>query len=800
MKLNDKLHVFDPTQSDAQSGASVPQVEAERGASDLPADIGGVDDIVARQRDEIVALRREVAKIALEIEAMRHSSSWRLTAPLRDIARRFPEMGANIRRALRLIYWTITLQLPQRLRERRYRQQRLNKVEVDNLRHRLGLPDEVLLPPAPSGIVLPVPQGRPQVSVIIPTYGQVEYTLRCLASLAAALPSVSMEVIVVDDASGDPAVAQLRDVAGITLVERQQNLGFLRSCNDAARLATGDALFFLNNDTEVMPGAIDALWRLLQQRPDAGMVGARLLYPDGVQQEAGGIIWRDGTGWNYGNRDDPRRPEYCYVREVDYISGAAIMLPRARWDEMGGFDEAFVPAYCEDSDLAFRLRRAGWKVLYQPSAFVVHHEGVSHGTDTASGIKAHQVHNTALLAERWAHVLEREAQLSGQNLLRARDRAAGRRVTLVVDHYVPEPDRDAGSRTMMSFLEGLLQSGRVVKFFPGNYQCPKAYGSRLQQMGIEVLYRPYVEDLADWLAVYGGEIDEVLLSRPDIATLTLPALTQYCRARLVYYGHDLHHARLRLIGGAEPSRERIEIADRMESTERRIWRMVDTVLYPSAEEVAVVRSLEPGVNALVVTPFALPPAPPPRLPPAVSGGLIFVAGFGHPPNEDAAIWLVREILPLIRRRYPNIHLAIVGSNPTQAVQALAGDRVEVTGFVSDAELERRYQSARLAICPMRIGAGVKLKVVEAMSRALPIVTTSIGAQGLDDLAAICDVADAADELAEYACRLLADDSLWCQRSIDQSHYVSARFSTDAIRRDLCGAFDSLHAQQHLAAD
>jgi hypothetical protein len=163
------------------------------------------------------------------------------------------------------------------------------------------------------------------------------------------------------------------------------------------------------------------------------------------------------------------------------------MLPRACWEEMGGFDEAFLPAYCEDSDLAFRLRAAGWKVLYQPEAMVIHHEGVSHGTDTTTGIKAHQVENSRKLFLRWRDTLARDALPNGQLLLRARDRALRRRVTLVIDHYVPQPDRDAGSRTMMAFMQALLDSGRVVKFFPHNEHHSPGYTEALQRLGIEVL-------------------------------------------------------------------------------------------------------------------------------------------------------------------------------------------------------------------------------------------------------------------------------------------------------------------------
>jgi glycosyltransferase involved in cell wall biosynthesis len=571
-------------------------------------------------------------------------------------------------------------------------------------------------------------------------------------------------------------------------------MGFLRSCNAAAKLANGDFLFFLNNDTELRPGAVDTLVELFDARPDAGMVGSKLIYPDGRLQEAGGIIWRDASAWNYSNGSDPRRPEFNYVREVDYISGAAIMLPRALWEKMGGFDEAYVPAYCEDSDLAFRLREAGWKVLYQPRSVVIHHEGISHGTDTSQGVKTHQVTNTRRLRERWQATLERDHLPNGERVLRARDRSLARRLTLVVDHYVPQPDRDAGSRTILAFMDALLATGRVVKFLPENLHRSPGYTEALEARGIEVIYSPWYNKADTWLRQYGAEVDEILLSRPSVANSLLATLRRHCHAPIVFYGHDMHFARMASEPGALQNPAKRAAIAKMEALERRIWRMVDIVLYPSEDEAKRVRQLVPGKRALSIPAYALSPAPPGPQPASDTLNLLFIGSFCHPPNIDAAIWLVREIWPLIRRYHPMARLSIIGSNPPLEVLALAQPGVEVRGHVTDSELAAAYREARVALCPLRSGAGVKLKVVEAMHHAVPVVTTSVGVQGLPGVDTLVDIAEDASGLAAATCRLLADDRLWRQRAEAQQDYVSARFSPEAMRTALVAAFDAVTIQ------
>jgi GT2 family glycosyltransferase len=250
----------------------------------------------------------------------------------------------------------------------------------------------------------------PAVSIVIPAYNKWEYTRRCLEAVAKTTPAALHELIVVDNASSDETAEGLRAHPRARVLRNEVNTGFVGACNRGAAAARGRWILFLNNDTEPCPNWLEALLAVGDANPEIGAVGSRLLFADGTLQEAGGIVFRDGTCWLVGRGDVAARWAYRRACEVDYCSGASLMVRRDLFERLGGFDPRFAPAYYEDTDLCFGVRSLGHKVVYCPDSVVVHYEGVTNGTDLNAGAKRHQVLNRARFLHKWREVLARHEQ------------------------------------------------------------------------------------------------------------------------------------------------------------------------------------------------------------------------------------------------------------------------------------------------------------------------------------------------------------------------------------------------------
>ncbi len=636
----------------------------------------------------------------------------------------------------------------------------------------------------------------PLVSIVIPCYNQIHYTYQCLLSILqhTDFQETPYEVIIADDVSTDATRELKRYADNLVIARNTENMGFLKNCNQAAAMARGEFIFFLNNDTKVTEGWLSSLVRLIRSDEGIGMVGSKLVYPDGRLQEAGGIIWSDASGWNYGRLQDPSEPEYNYVKDVDYISGAAIMIRTALWKEIGGFDERFAPAYCEDSDLAFEVRRHGKRVVYQPQSVVVHFEGISNGTDvTGTGLKRYQVVNQEKFKEKWKEELAKQSVNDGNpNPFRARERGQNKRYVLVVDHYVPTWDKDAGSKTTWQYLQMLVQKGYQVKFLGDNFLHEEPYTSALEQLGIEVLYGQNMQGgIWDWIDKNRDMIQVAYLNRPHIATKYIDYIREHTRWKCIFYGHDLHFLRERREYEITHDPKILEDAEYWRSMELSMMKKADISYYPSQVEIDAIHAIDPAINAKAITAYVFNTKAAVEKDYQKREGLLFVGGFAHPPNKDGVLWFAKEIFPRIRQQIPDIVFRIVGSHADEEVLALGQQPgIEVLGFVSDERLEELYQECRIVVVPLRYGAGVKGKVVEALHAGSAIVTTACGAEGIPGVEQVLRIADAPEQFAAELCRLYPNTAALHELSAAAVRFVEENFSVDGAWSRIRTDFDT----------
>lgn len=593
-------------------------------------------------------------------------------------------------------------------------------------------------------------EDNPKVSIIIPVYNQIDYTYACLASILENTHDISYEIIIADDVSTDATKELSKFAENIIISRNEVNLGFLKNCNNAAKLAKGQYIMFLNNDTKVCRNWLYWLVELMDRDVQAGMAGSKLLYPDGKLQEAGGIIWSDGSGWNYGRNDDPDKCQYNYVRETDYISGAAIIIRHELWKKIGGFDERFAPAYCEDSDFAFEVRKAGYKVLYQPKSEVIHFEGVSNGTDVnGTGLKRYQVENSVKLKEKWKDEFKNQFEnTGGSNIFKARERSRNRKIILFVDHYVPTFDKDAGSRTTFQYIKLLIKKGFGVKFLGDNFLREEPYTTALTQLGVEVLYGSQMQnDIKEWIRENAADIHLVYLNRPHIALKYIDFIKNHTDLKVIFYGHDLHFLREYREYELTGDKSKKQASSYWKNIELEILHKADMSYYPSQTEIQAICSINRYLAVKAITAYVYESFPYENQEDfADREGIVFVGGFAHPPNTDAVLYFVNKVWRFIREKL-KINFYIVGSKAGSEITSLNNpdEGIIVKGFVSDEELERLYKSCRLAVVPLRYGAGVKGKVIEAVYHGVPVVTTEVGAEGIPEADKVMRITGGSDK-------------------------------------------------------
>ena len=579
-----------------------------------------------------------------------------------------------------------------------------------------------------TGATLDLPiYTEPVVSIILLFYNQAARSLQCLETLALGAGPVPFEVVIIDNASTDETSELLERIKNAKIIRNPENLGFAGGCNQAVDLAVGKYLLFLNNDVELLSNSIKSMVDTIENGTNIGAVGGKLILPDGRLQEAGAIIWRDGINSGYGRYDDPLKPEYSYVREVDYCSGALLLTPRHIFLSLGKFDTRYQPAYYEDVDYCLQLWRKGFRVVFQPFAVCIHYEFSSSGM--AKGL-ALQKKNLALFIRKWHEVFAEFYPRVPANIILAREHRSNSKRILFIDDRIPDHRLGSGYPRSFRILQVMAEAGHRITFLPlQNTDMNPAITLLLQVKGIEVFYTRDGQkiDLVSFLQSRPDYYDIIFISRPYNMQEARNELINYAKqAPVIYDAEALFSLREikynELIGKhmTEAEKERLIQNEVSLST---CASLVTTVSENEKEIFVKYGSASTHVLGDIIVADPTPASFDERK------DILFVGGIlEHPsPNDDAVRYFVKQIFPLVRK-VVKCEFYIVGTNNVKAIWEMESNTIHVIGKVED--LTPYYNRCRLFVVPTRYSAGSPHKMIEAAAYGLPAVVTPLIAEQL----------------------------------------------------------------------
>ena len=614
-----------------------------------------------------------------------------------------------------------------------------------------------------SDATIELPQfDEPELSIILVLYNRAELTLQCLNSIRQSSTG-SYELVIVDNASSDQTRVLLRRVKGARIIENETNLHYLRACNQAARAACGPYLLLLNNDTQLPPDSIPAALATLRSAPDIGAVGGKIILPDGTLQEAGSIIWRDGSCLGYGRGAAPDAPEYMFRRDVDYCSAAFLLTRRELFLADDGFDEAYAPAYYEETDYCVRLWKQGLRVVYDPNVIIHHYEFASSGS-TQSAIALQAQHQQIFRRKHRDWLATRPAH-TPDAVLKARMRLSrtSRRI-LFLDDRTPHITLGSGFPRSNRIVTELTRMGHFVTFYPCNFP-QEEWASVYQDIPreVEVMVDYGAARLAEFLAARADYYDLIFVSRPHNMDTLKAALAHDAHlgrgAQIIYDAEAIFALRAseqaRLAGRPfTPEQERRLVAEELSLAEG-CHRVVAVSERESSEFSRC------GFKHVHTLGHAVHVSPTPRGF-AERRDILFVGAIHalDSPNGDSVVWFSEEIFPLIRRALgEDVQFLIAGPICPELKHRLGDSAAQLLGRMDD--LTELYNRARLFVAPTRFSAGIPLKVHEAAAHGLPVVTTPLIGKQLEwtDGGELLIAGDA-HEFATACVRLYRDQTLW----------------------------------------
>lgn len=617
---------------------------------------------------------------------------------------------------------------------------------------------------------------KPTVSIIIPLNHDAATAERCILSILQNTREIDYEIIALNISTKEKKYRPF-DSKGRIIDVDVKGKGLYEALNQQLQSVGGTYLAILNHQTVVKQDWLKYMLKLMEHDQTLGIVGPKILYPDGKLCEAGGVVWKKGILDFYGKSDDQGKSDYCYVRETDFVSSKCLLIRSDLWRKIKGFDTRLETGGYGDVDLAFQARKHGYKVIYQPRSVIVY-EGQETSTDNQNG---------EVFCNKWRKTLEEHQFSRGQHIFWARDRSSRKKTILMFYTDGPDFDRSTASRMAFHYLQLFVQMGLHVIYAGVGFKRNEPYTSILEQMGIQVVYKESeVKSLYEWIIHHKDYIDYAYLIFPFIAQKYMDILRHQTKAKIFYNGCDLFFLRERRNYDLTKDPKLLESSENWKTVEANLIKEADINHTLSTYEKNLLRQWFPEKKVRLVPVFIYNDTNiPGRVKPfSKREGLLFVGTFNHKPNVDAIRWFTRHIFPKIVKQIPDIKFYIVGLSPPATIKALKSKNIIVTGYVSDKELESYYKKCRVVVAPLRFGAGVKGKIVEAMRYRVPVVTTEIGAEGFKGIKDYIYIAKNEREFARNVLDLYTREKLWTQASNNNLKYIKRHFSMKAAKEQM----------------
>ncbi|MED5411787.1 MAG: glycosyltransferase [Pseudomonadota bacterium] len=631
-------------------------------------------------------------------------------------------------------------------------------------------------------------ENTPSISIVIVFYNQAHLSLLCLRSLLEH-NDVPIELIIVDNASSDETGKLLAKIDDASIIRNDENLGFIKAVNQGVEASQSDYILLLNNDAVVHQHALSSALRSISNDASVGAVGGKIVLTDGSLQEAGCIIWQDGSCLGYGRGDDPSFSAYMFERDVDYCSGAFLLFRRSDFEELGGFDLDYAPAYYEESDFCIRLHKKGLRIVYNPLARITHYEFASSGG--ISGASALQKEHQAILCDKHGDWLGNQFFNDPKAIPSARTANRYPNV-LVIDDRVPHPSLGSGYPRAAHLLKTLNMLDLNITFYPLQFPMDdwsEIYSSLDKE--IEVILEKGCLGLHSFLESRKGFFQYIIVSRIHNMSIFKELMVAnenlLGNAKVIYDAEALTASRE--IKQKKLNQQLISEQEQADLLANEIEKAsaADIVIAVSKKESETYR--EHGIENVRVLGHTLRPS---RGNKEFSDreGILFVGALRDEgsPNVDSILWFIVNVLPLVEKEIRNVNLYIVGDKGAQSLASIEKTNVSFLGRLEN--LQEIYNNSRIFIAPTRFAAGIPHKVHEATAMGIPSVTTPLLAEQLDwrhekELL----VGETPECFAKQCVRLYQDESLW--RSVQDAglEAITKDCSPEQFQQELESLFD-----------